>query len=239
MTSNPPIKLKKIRPPIDRAEKAYQIIKDAVIHRQFLPGVWVKQDDVSQALGMSRTPLRQALARLQSEGLIEARPRKGFRTVKFTSKELDSLFEAREVLETQFFIRSAKLVPREELEETLETLREYERKMKMSESDPKLWDEHLRGYLKVDRAFHDRLIEACGNEQWIYFYLNLRDKIDLIGYRTTSRIPGLYSQSFEEHNRIISAMQEGRHEEAKQAMKEHIRSVKGSIVTIEIDKGGK
>jgi DNA-binding GntR family transcriptional regulator len=238
MVTNPPIKLKKIRPAVHRGEKAYQIIKDAVIHRQFSPGVWVKQDEVSQALGMSRTPLRQALARLQSEGLIEARPRKGFRAVKFTSKELDNLFEVREVLETNFFIRSAKLIPRKELVETLNTLREYENKMKKSESKPKLWEKQLRGYLKVDRAFHDRLIEACDNEQWLYFYLNLRDKIDLIGYQVTTHFPGLYSQSFEEHNRIISALLSGQYQEARQAMKEHIRSVKDSIVTIEEETSG-
>ena len=64
----PPFKLKRIRAREDLGERTYDIIKDAVIHRRIKPGLWVKQEQVSQAIGISRTPVRQALARLQSEG---------------------------------------------------------------------------------------------------------------------------------------------------------------------------
>ena len=93
------VKLTRIRSRIDRSERVYRIIKDAVIHRQFTPGVWIKQEQISQAIGISRTTVRPVLARLQSEGLIEARPRRGFRVVEFSQEELDDLFEVREVLD--------------------------------------------------------------------------------------------------------------------------------------------
>jgi DNA-binding GntR family transcriptional regulator len=222
------VKLKRIRSRIDRGEKAYQILKDAVIHRQFVPGVWIKQEQVSQAIGISRTPVRQALARLQSEGLIETKPRRGFRVVEFSQDELDDLFEVREILETSLFIRSSKDIPFDELKEIQARLREAEQGMKEADSDPDLWDQRLRKWLIVDRSFHDRLIEASGNEQWVQIYLNIRDKIDIIGYQA-SYIPEQLAKAIGEHYRIIEALMDNRFAEAGQIMQEHIKNVWGSI----------
>ena len=228
MTNKLPVKLTRIRSRIDRSERVYHIIKDAVIHRQFTPGVWIKQEQISQAIGISRTTVRPVLARLQSEGLIEARPRKGFRVVEFSQEELDDLFEVREVLETSFFARSAKAIPLEELQMTLTSLENAEHKMKEAEPGSEVWDNRLREYLELDRAFHDRLIEASGNKQWRQMYLNTRDKIDIIGYQA-SYIPEQLSNAIEQHSRIIKALLKQDFKNAELIMREHIRNVRRSI----------
>lgn len=228
MTNKLPVKLTRIRSRIDRGERVYHIIKDAVIHRQFTPGVWIKQEQISQAIGISRTTVRPVLARLQSEGLIEARPRKGFRVVEFSQEELDDLFEVREVLETTFFTRSAKAIPLEELQTTLTSLENAEYKMKEAEPGSELWDNRLREYLELDRAFHDRLIEASGNKQWRQMYLNTRDKIEIIGYQA-SYIPEQLSNAIDQHARIIKALLKQDFKNAELIMREHIRNVRRSI----------
>jgi DNA-binding GntR family transcriptional regulator len=228
VTNNLPVKLTRIRSRIDRSERVYHILKDAVIHRQFTPGVWIKQEQISQAIGISRTTVRPVLARLQSEGLIEARPRKGFRVVEFSQEELDDLFEVREVLETAFFTRSAQTIPLEELQMTLTSLENAEYKMKEAKPGSELWDDRLREYLELDRAFHDRLIEASGNKQWRQMYLNTRDKIEIIGYQA-SYIPTQLSNAIEQHSKIIKALLKQDFKNAELIMREHIRNVRRSI----------
>ena len=228
MANNLPVKLTRIRSRIDRSERVYHIIKDAVIHRQFTPGVWIKQEQISQAIGISRTTVRPVLARLQSEGLIEARPRKGFRVVEFSQEELDDLFEVREMLETAFFTRSAQAIPKEELQTTLTSLENAEQKMKEAEPGSELWDSRLREYLELDRAFHDRLIEASGNKQWRQIYLNTRNKIEIIGYQA-SYIPEQLSNAIDQHSRIIKALLKQDFKNAELIMREHIRNVRRSI----------
>ena len=222
------VKLTRIRSRIDRSERVYRIIKDAVIHRQFTPGVWIKQEQISQAIGISRTTVRPVLARLQSEGLIEARPRKGFRVVEFSQEELDDLYEVREVLETAFFTRSAQAIPLEELQTTLTSLENAEHKMKEAEPGSELWDNRLREYLELDRAFHDRLIEASGNKQWRQIYLNTRNKIEIIGYQA-SYIPEQLSNAIDQHSKIIKALLKQDFKNAELIMREHIRNVRRSI----------
>jgi DNA-binding GntR family transcriptional regulator len=228
VTNKLPVKLTRIRSRIDRGERVYHIIKDAVIHRQFTPGVWIKQEEISQAIGISRTTVRPVLARLQSEGLIEARPRKGFRVVEFSQEELDDLFEVREMLETAFFNRSAQAIPKEELQTTLTSLENAEQKMKGAEPGSELWDNRLREYLELDRAFHDRLIEASGNKQWRQIYLNTRDKIEIIGYQA-SYIPEQLSNAIDQHSKIIKALLKQDFKNAELIMREHIKNVRRSI----------
>ena len=228
MANNLPVKLTRIRSRIDRSERVYHIIKDAVIHRQFTPGVWIKQEQISQAIGISRTTVRPVLARLQSEGLIEARPRRGFRVVEFSQEELDDLFEVREMLETAFFTRSAQAIPKEELQTTLTSLENAEQKMKEAEPGSELWDSRLREYLELDRAFHDRLIEASGNKQWRQIYLNTRNKIEIIGYQA-SYIPEQLSNAIDQHSKIIKALLKQDFKNAELIMREHIRNVRRSI----------
>lgn len=229
MSQEKPIKLRKIRAPLDRGERTYQIIRDAVIHRQFSPHTWITQEQVCQAIGISRTLVRHALARLQSEGLIEARPRKGFRVIEFSDKELTDIFEVREFLETGLFERSARSVSEKEL---IDIRRDFERTvagMDCPQSDQNLWHAKLREYLAVDRGFHDRLIQATGNRQWIQIYYNIRDKIEIVGYQV-SFVPGQRRLAAEEHFAIIQTILDRDFESAKEQLKRHIENVLKSIL---------
>ena len=229
MSQEKPIKLRKIRSPLDRGERTYQILRDAVIHRQFSPRTWITQEQVCQAIGISRTLVRHALARLQSEGLIEARPRKGFRVLEFSDRELTDLFEVREFLETGLFERSARSVTEKEL---LDIRRNFDRTvdgMNFPESDQELWHARLREYLDVDRGFHDRLIQATDNQQWIKIYYNIRDKIEIMGFQA-SLMPDQRRRSAEEHFEIIESLLNQDFKLAEEQLRRHIGNVLKSIL---------
>ena len=231
MPKSQPIKLQRIRTPLERGELTYQIIRDAVIHRQFKPDTWIKQDQVCKAIGISRTLVRHALARLASEGLVETKPRWGFRVIDFSDKQLIDLFEVRTFLETGLFERSAGAVSKAELEEIRHSFEQAVAEMKDVMHDPSLWDAKLRDYLGVDRGFHDRLIEATDNQQWIQIYYNIRDKIEIIGYQVSFESDQL-KLAAEEHFQIIDSMLAENYEQAKAQCKEHIKNVLRSVFTI-------
>ena len=79
--------------------KAYQVLKGMIIDRQLLPGQKIPQEKLALDLGISRTPLINALKFLENEKLIQAKPRRGYFVRLFTQKEMIYIFELREVLE--------------------------------------------------------------------------------------------------------------------------------------------
>ena len=80
-------------------QKAYQILKAMIMDRQLLPGEKIPQEKLAEDLGISRTPLVNALKFLEKEKLVQSIPRRGFFMRTFTKKEMISIFELREVLE--------------------------------------------------------------------------------------------------------------------------------------------
>ena len=80
-------------------QKAYQILKTMIMDRQLLPGEKIPQEKLAEDLGISRTPLINALKFLEKEKLVQSIPRRGFFMRTFTQKEMISIFELREVLE--------------------------------------------------------------------------------------------------------------------------------------------
>ena len=108
-------KLKRIGNPVVLGEQTYKMLKEAIISGEFPPGEWLSEDQITDSLGVSRTPVREAFKRLHSEGLIELFPRKGAHIIELSKKDIDHLFEARVALETSFFAKAAKNISKDEL----------------------------------------------------------------------------------------------------------------------------
>lgn len=221
-------KIKKIRSRGPLAGKAYELIKEAIVQGRFAPGTWLLEEQLTQAMGISRTPIREAFNRLKSEGLIEVIPRRGAHIVELTTEEIDDLFEAREVIETTFFIRSAERISRKQVEKFRETLDRQEADMRQSEDDSDTWHASRQQYLKTDRSLHDALIAAAGNKYWEKLYYNLRDRIEIYGNRI-SFDREWFAVAMADHQRIIKAILAGDFEVGKDAMSQHIRNVRKGI----------
>jgi len=224
-------KIKKIRSRGPLATIAYDLIKDAIIQGRFAPGTWLQEEQLTQALGISRTPVREAFNRLKSEGILDVIPRKGAHIVELSLSEIDDLFEAREVIETQFFIRSAENISKDQVVKFKENLSRQETEMRESEVDSNAWDESRKKYLKTDRALHDALISAAGNAYWEGLYYNLRDRIEMYGSRL-SFDREWFAVAVQDHDNILDAILNQDFEEGKQAMIRHIRNVRQGIARI-------
>lgn len=222
--------LKKIRSRGPLVGLTYQILKDAIISGKLPPGAWLTEEPLTRALGISRTPLREAINRLESEGFIKVTPHKGAQVVQFTDQEIKDLFEAREAIESTFFVRAAKAIPQEELKIIQSEFERIAREWDAAIDDPVSWEEKRQAYLRLDRAFHDRLILSAGNRYWEQLYYNIRDKIEQFGYML-SLIPDRFRVAREEHQAIIEAMLKKDYIKGRQIMRRHIRNVQISVMT--------
>jgi len=216
--------LKKIRTRGPLVEPVYKALKHAIITGQIAPGSALYEEPLTKLLGVSRTPLREAFNRLKSDGLIEVVPRKGACVVELDAQDIDDLLEARQVIETAFFMRAARSLKREELLEIRQALERAHAQLQ-SQSGRAEWLQGLQTYLRIDRDLHDRLIEASGNKYWIKLYYDLRERIELCGYQV-SRLPHRFRSIVQEHLDLIEALLKGDRAKGRQCMREHIRHVR-------------
>jgi DNA-binding GntR family transcriptional regulator len=136
-------------------QKVYAILKGMIIDRRFLPGHKIPQEKIARELGVSRTPVVNALKYLVQEKLVESKPRRGFYVRLFADPEMVSIFELREVLEGLAARRAAKQI-------TDGQIRELARFFKPFRNDDRLRD--VRAYAVEDRRFHTFIINIGAKE---------------------------------------------------------------------------
>ena len=223
--------LPKIRSRGPLAEKVYAILKESIIQGKFASGMWLQEEALTKALGVSRTPLREAFNRLKSEGFIEVLPRKGAHIIELSDDELADLFEVREQIETVFFVRSASAVPQATIDRLRSSMQQSEQAMRHSVNKPEQWNEERIRYLRNDRLLHDTLIKASGNKCWERLYFDIRDRIEIFGNQL-SFDQEWFDVAIEDHYAIIDAILAGDYETGCRAMRQHIANVHRGIVRI-------
>jgi DNA-binding GntR family transcriptional regulator len=228
MDDSPFDSLPKIRSRGPLAEKVYVILKKAIIDGTLAEGTWLQEESLTKALGVSRTPVREAINRLKSDGIIDVIPRKGAHIIELSDRELDELFEVREQIETTFFIRSAETIARTEVQRFRERLEESERAIRDRLPGSADWHAGRLAYLRSDRALHDSLVKAAGNTYWERLYLDIRDRIEICGNQLSSD-QTWFDIAIRDHYSIIDAILVGQYEEGQRAMRAHIRNVREGI----------
>lgn len=193
--------------------KAYEIIKSMILGRQLKPGQKIVQQKLALTLGISRTPVTNALKLLEQEHLVQAIPRRGYYVSAFGAKEFIEIFEIREVLEG-LAARRAATDPTDEQKATL-------RKFGATYTEA-LQAGDVHAYGETDRAFHTYVIEIGA----MAFLQGILDSHNII--RSTYLVDteeGLVrppSATNDEHLAIIEAICEGRPEAAEAAMRRHL-----------------
>ena len=207
-------------------ERVYQALKEMIIIQEIPPGEKLDEDSLASQLGVSRTPVRESLYRLENEGIVKIIPRRGAFIVKHSKESINEILSVREVLEGLSAREAASHITDAALE-VLESLSE-----KFSESNVRLLSKE---YLQVDVKFHKTIIEASKNE-WLISLMNiLNDHIQMLRLRTVT-FQGRPEQSLSEHRRILEALKAGDPLLAESLMREHINNVRESYLK-NIEKG--
>ena len=199
-------------------DRALDYVKRQVLTGAFPGGELISEGEVASALGMSRTPVREAFLRLEAEGLLRLYPQRGALVVPVSSEEARAVIEARLVLE-QF--AAGKVVGRgpavraavfERLSVELERQRDAAAK-----SD---WQE----FLEADRAFHKITLDESGNRILSDFYSTLRDRqMRMIG-ESVARDRQRMTSIMDEHQGIAEALRDGDLQRANQDVQNHLAS---------------
>jgi len=195
-------------------QDAYLIIKNMIIDRKLFPGEKIIQEKLAQNLGISRTPLVNALKYLEKEKLIESKPRRGFFVRLFSKEELISIFELREVLEGLAARRAAQSINDVMIKQLRSFFKNYVRVKDIK---------NFKEYVREDRRFHNFIIEI-GSKEFLKGILVTYNVISfsyqLVAQEGLVRPP---NETIHEHLAVINAICEHDSEEAEKLMRTHFQ----------------
>lgn len=197
-------------------ERIYRRLLEAIVNREIRPGEKLTEETVSADLGVSRTPVREAFARLINEGFVIFKPRTGRFVKKFTRKEIDDIFELRCFLEVQALRLAFDAIPKRAVNELLDLL---------ERCDGVGRDELAELSIQIDDGLHDLIRSHCGNE---YLKEDLDRLITLtLPYRgLVARDSRRLKQRNRERRGVLAAIQSGDVERACERLAEHVRGGK-------------
>jgi DNA-binding GntR family transcriptional regulator len=203
--------------------KVYQQMKAMILDQKLKPGVKIYQEQLAKDLGISRTPLVNALKKLEQEHLITAIPRRGFYVSHFSREEMINIFELREVLEGLAARRAAIRIK----DNQIQKLQGYFKGMNVSDDA-----ESIGKYAQEDRRFHHFLITIGGDDllSGILDTYSVITSSYLVGSRGgLVRPPG---ETISEHMAIIAAITKRDPEMAEQAVRLHFKRSREKLIEV-------
>jgi DNA-binding GntR family transcriptional regulator len=217
---------------VDLAEKTYQVLKDRILKRDLSPGERVSVDEVARALGVSRTPVNEALKRLASEGLIDILPRRGTFVSQLTAHEVNELFDVRLMIE---LYSAQSIFARGKVRELLQHVRESMERMRRA-AHPDGYSDYM-GFMDADRELHLQLVMMAGNEYMTRLYRELAVHVFVARAHFLNNVEDA-RQALEEHDAVLRAFEHGQMDEVTQALRTHITTVKSRILELLEARGG-
>lgn len=207
----PAAALRKPPEPFSRGEKAYDMLVAAIQDGTLGPGDRLREVELAGWMKVSRTPVREALGRLESEGLVERDAYRGMIVARLDAAMVTELYYMREVLEGT----AAGLAARHATDAEIATLRAI--------ADRDRGTRDPAALAQNNRLFHDALYRAAHNRYLVKTLSTLRQSMALLG-QTTLAMPGRSATALEEHRRLIRALEKRDAEAATKAAREHIRA---------------
>ncbi len=201
--------------PAQLERRVYERVRDEIVSGALRPGEQLVEARIAADLGVSKTPVREALIRLQRDGLVEIEPYRGARVLEPSATDIREILELRLLIECQIARDLAAHRPAGVLK-ALESSVAESRTALATGDTPRVLDSLT--------AFSDILAEACGNSRMLKLLVDLRSVLLVIG-KTSLRAPGREERSIAEHEAIVAAIRNGDEEEAATATARHIHSI--------------
>jgi DNA-binding GntR family transcriptional regulator len=208
-------RLEKVNSVLSLKDKAYAAIKGAILSLRFEPGMPLVESDLAQQLGISKTPVRDALQELEREGFVVRVPFKGTYVTDVTPSDIAEIFQLRAILEGFAARLAAPLLSEEELEQVDSDLTAAE--AALAEGD-------IAHCSALGQCVHNALLDKAGNRRLASIDRNLDDHVTRLRI-LSDRIGGRLSKSVKEHRLVQAALVRRDPAAAEQAMRDHLLSV--------------
>jgi DNA-binding GntR family transcriptional regulator len=202
----------------DKSRSLYAVLHDMAVTFQFQPGVRINEVELARRLSVSRTPLRETLQRLVSEGFLVVQPNKGFFCRDLDPRQIYDLYELRRGLEA-FSVRLACERASDK------DLKELDRFLAQTANAPD--DENIERVLYYDENFHETIARFSGNGELLRSLKNINSRIYFVRWVAMS---GQRATTQREHREILRALEARDEQRAADLMGEHILHRKDQIL---------
>ncbi|EGQ26563.1 GntR family transcriptional regulator [Sporosarcina newyorkensis 2681] len=201
-------------------DRVYLYLRDQIINNKLQPGTKIEYEAIMKELGISRTPLRDAMNLLQHDKFVEIKPRSGTHVYTPTTKDIEEVYDIRLSLETLAVVRACASVSQEECIKLMKETDHAEKELHKGNTEP---------FFLSDRNLHRTIIRHSNNSRLIDIMDSLEAQIKWFGIIMTinSERP---SKAIAIHRKIIQAMMDSDEENAMRYMKQHIENVREDIL---------
>lgn len=213
-------------PAVSLRHQAYQHIQRKILSGDFPAGHVVSENILAREIGISRTPVREAIRTLEQEGVLKQVPRYGTVVSELSRRDLVELYELREALEPFAVARAAgQITPAdlqllEKLCTEIETIADS-----LKSSEQRFPDEEMmRRVLSADLGFHMVLLRSAGNQRMMKIVADSRVLTGIFATRRQEHDLEVLRETLRFHRQILAAVRDGRADEARDAMATHIRA---------------
>jgi DNA-binding GntR family transcriptional regulator len=180
------------------SELAMDYIKDRLERGELKPGDRIDEKELSDTLGVSRTPIREALIQLSKDGVVEIRPRRDIRVRDFSDKELREIYQTIGILEAEAVVEALPHLKPDDIE----NMRQMIVRMKKAHAQ-----RDLRTYLDVNLKLHNLPLSRCENSLLLQIITELRKRLYTIP-RLMKSAPDWIVESIKDHDQLQSAIEE-------------------------------
>lgn len=199
-------------------EEIYDALHRQIIAGKYSPGDWLRQEEIASQMGVSMTPVREALDLLVAKGIAERVPYRGVRVREMSEKDIVEAYGMRLFLEAMIAKETALTITSEQLKRLERIMEEMDRYVELSEMPQER---------QLSREFHDAIAEASGNDLLIQLYAIVSNAFpDWLLYEALYRKPELLSgsvaQTHDEHTAILEAFNKRDPELAVRVSLEHV-----------------
>lgn len=212
-----PIKLDSYKP---LRELVCENIRQAIIDGTFSPGERLMEIQLADEMGVSRTPVREAIRKLELEGFVVMIPRRGTYVADISIRDITEIYEIRTCLD----VLSAGLAAERITDEELEVLNRL-----LVEIGQYIAENNMEKIVEADTAFHDILYQASRNERLRSIINNLREQLTGIRGRSMS-YPGRLVETMDEHRALVDSIAARDVERAQNAARVHIENAEHTLM---------
>lgn len=184
--------------PVSASERAYQHVKHGVLRGSLDGGELIAEGQIADALGISRTPVREAFLRLEAEGLLRLYPKRGALIVPVSAAEVDDVVEARLLIERFAISKAIAAGTHHEVAARMRTVLEQQQ-IALDRGELDIFND-------LDRDFHEELVDAAGNKIISKQYDGLRDRQLRMGVTALHGRPERLRQIIAEHARVCDLL---------------------------------
>ena len=205
----------------------FNTLREAILKGDLKPGERLMELQLAAQLGVSRTPIREAIRMLEQEGLAVTVPRKGAEVAKMTLKGMEDVLEIREALDILACQLACERITEEQLTILAEKKKAFEDSLKSG---------NVKAIAATDVAFHDVIYDATNNPKLVNMLNNLREQIYRYRVEYLKKAEN-YPKLIQEHNAIFDSLANHNKEDAASSIREHVKNQAIAVKDVIIQQG--